>query len=97
MAAANIGAEIKCVLGEGHFPPRPSLGVLLKQRMQISSLRFRDGAAKNVLRDGVEPLGPMKGSQETLGQGPQHLIGSMRVAVSEIERSQKAGVSVCRQ
>ena len=97
IAAAQIGAEIERVLGDGHLPPRPSLRVLLEQRMQFSSLSFCDCAAKNVLSNGVEPLGPMKRSQETLPQGLQHLIGRMRMAVSEIERNQKAGVSVRRQ
>ena len=62
--------------------------------MQFSSPSFRDSTAKNVLRDGMEPLGSMERSQEALRQGLKHLIGGMRVTVSEIERSQKARVRV---
>jgi len=65
--------------------------------MQLSGFAISQGPAKDVLRYGVKPFSPMQRRQETIGEVGQHLIRRMRVAVSQIERRQEAGVGVGRQ
>ena len=75
VASGEAGAEREGRFGHGNLHPQPALPVLLKPLVAAIGLGSRDGFSKDVLFNGVSPLGYVERRQPDGRMGSHSALG----------------------